>query len=120
MEWIRCNVCGNLKQEVEYYKSNGVIRKTCKECIKEKYTFDKNKKAQYDKKRYEKIKKEKTETRHVCMRCGEYLANVKNGELEWCFHCLEHYEKTYKQKIKVEVILPYYRRVENVWKKEKE
>lgn len=73
--------------------------------------IDKEKKSEYDKIRYQKIKKEKKDTRHICMRCGKYFANVKNGELEWCFHCLEHYEKVYKQKIKVEVILPYYRRI---------
>jgi len=113
MEWIRCNVCHNLKQEVEYYKNGDERRKTCKECMKNKYFVDKEKKAEYDKKRYYKIKENKQDARHICMRCGEYYANVKNNELEWCFHCLEHYEQVYNQKIKVEIILPYYRRVKN-------
>lgn len=111
MQWIRCNVCGNLKQEVEYYKAGEGFRKTCKTCMKEKYSVDKEKKAEYDKQRYEKKKKEKKENRHICMRCQKYFANVRNGQLEWCFHCLKHYEKVYNQKIKVEVILPYYRRI---------
>lgn len=111
MQWIRCNVCGDLKQEVEYYKNGDGRRKTCKQCMKNKYSIDKENKKEYDRERYLKKKQEKKENRHICMRCGKYYVNVKNGELEWCFHCLQHYEKVYSQKIKVEVIMPYARKV---------
>ncbi len=103
MQWIRCKVCNNLKQEVEYYKNREERREICKDCMKEKYFLDKERKKEYDKKRYLKNKTNKKEKRNICMRCGKYYVNVKNNQLEWCFHCLERYEKEWKQKIKVEV-----------------
>ena len=104
MKWIRCNICQDLKQEVDYYKNGDNRRKTCKKCMQEKYFLDKKKKKEYDKKRYKIIKEKKVDNRHICMRCGKYYVNVRNNELEWCFSCLLKYEKEWKQKIKVELI----------------
>lgn len=104
MKWIRCNVCKDLKQEVDYYMAGDERRKTCKKCMKEKYFLDKEKKKEYDRQRYIKLKENKVDNRHICMRCGKYYINVRNNQLEWCFHCLRKYEKEWKQKIKVEVI----------------
>lgn len=120
MKWIRCKSCGDLKQEIEFYKLGDERRNVCKKCMHDKYFSNKEKKAKYDKERYEKKKREEKDERHICMRCGKYYANVRNNELEWCFHCLKHYEEVYEQKIKVEIILPYYRRVKNVWNEEQE
>ena len=114
MNWIRCKECNDLKQEVEYYKNGNARRRICKACMQKKYFLDKNKKKEYDKQRYEQIKKNKKETRNVCMRCGKYYVNVRNNQLEWCFHCLEKYEKEYKLKIKVEVVMPFLRKVKSV------
>jgi len=104
MQWIRCNVCKDLKQEVEYYNNGDEKRKVCKKCMKEKYFLDKEKKKEYDKQRYFKNKKSKYDNKHICMRCGKNYINVRNNELEWCFHCLRKYEREWKQKIKVEVL----------------
>lgn len=111
MRWIRCNVCGDLKQEIEYYKNGDDRRKTCKKCMKEKYNIDKKKKKEYDRQRYLKLKEKKIETKNTCMRCGKYYANVRHNQLEWCFYCLFKYEKQYNRKFKVEIILPYYKKV---------
>lgn len=111
MKWIRCNVCKNLKQEVDYYKNGDERRNTCKDCMNEKYFLDKERKKEYDRQRYLKNKKTQTKKRNICMRCGKYYVNVKNNQLEWCFHCLEKYEKEWKQKIKMEVVNSSIRKV---------
>jgi len=113
MQWIRCNVCNNLKQETEFYMNCGIRRKTCKKCMKLRYPIDKKNKKEYDSVRYLKNKINKKE-RNVCMRCSKYYVNVKNGALEWCFECHKRYEDQYNQKIKVEIISSVIRKVKNL------
>lgn len=80
--------------------------------MKQEYKENKQKKREYDRLRYNKLKreKEKNEEEYVCMRCDEFVANVRNRQLYWCFHCLFAYENEWKQKITVEVINPVIRR----------
>lgn len=92
-----------MKYITEYYKQNDYYRSVCKSCMKLK--IDKKKKKVYDHNRYLKLKKKKIfKKKLVCMRCDKYVANVRNNELYWCFHCLEKYEVEWKQKIKVEIL----------------
>jgi len=106
MNWKRCDVCHDMKNLSEYWKQGNSYRNTCKSCMKLIYNNPekKQKKKEYDKARYEKNKSIKKDI-IICMRCDKYQANVRNNQLYWCFNCLEKYEREWKQKIKVEVIL---------------
>lgn len=100
MKWKRCSKCKDLKPVEYFWKRGNGFQSVCIECSKKEYIKNKDRKKKYDKERRAKEKKEE----YVCMRCDEFVANVKNNSMYWCFHCLLKYEKEWKQKIKVEVI----------------
>lgn len=108
MKWKRCGNCKDLKPVDSFWKKDGGYQSKCIDCMKKEYQKNKKKKKLYDKIRYENNKQDKEE--YVCMRCEEFVANVKNNVMFWCFHCLFKYEKEWKQKIPVEVINPVIRR----------
>lgn len=110
MKWKRCTKCGDLKPVDRFWHKGNGYQSKCIECSKIEYRENKEKKKKYDKERYQKIKKEHHQEEFVCMRCDEFVANVRNNQLYWCFHCLAKYEKELKQPIEVQVINPVIRR----------
>lgn len=111
MKWKRCNRCQNLKPIDNFWKKGNGYQSKCIKCMKMEYQQNKDKKKEYDKIRYQKVREEKEkEIEFICMRCEEFVANVKNNVMYWCFHCLFKYENESKQKIPVEIINPVIRR----------
>ena len=112
MKWKRCSRCKDLKPIERFWRKGDSYQSKCIDCMKIEYRENREKKREYDRLRYEKTKREKEENEkeYVCMRCDEFVANVRNNELYWCFHCLFTYQDEWKQKIKVEVINPVIRR----------
>jgi len=111
MKWKRCTECHDLKPLDHFWKKGTGYRSQCKKCLSKK--INKEKKKEYDHKRYLKLKEEKEKNKdveYVCMRCEEYVANVRNNSMYWCFHCLKKYEEEWKTKIKVEIINPVFKR----------
>lgn len=112
MRWKRCSKCGDLKPVSSFWKKGNGYQSKCIKCLKAEYIDNKEQKKEYDRKRYQKNKTKTKKEEYVCMRCDEFVANVRNNQLYWCFHCLKKYEEEWKQPIEVRVINPVIRRSE--------
>jgi len=111
MEWKRCGKCKDVKPIDCFWRKGNSYQSKCIDCMKLEYQENKEKKKEYDRIRYQKVKEEKEKKiEYVCMRCEEFVANIKHNVMYWCFHCLFKYEKESRQKILTEVINPVIRR----------